>query len=171
MSKNLTITGLGELRARLANAGKNITSMVSAELQDGANGISAEAKQRAPGDQGILRNLITAAKIDPLNWQVVSGAEYSPYVEFGTGAKVSIPPGLEEYAAQFKGSGGSTGLSAKEAIFAWCERHGIDKEAWYAIYISIMVNGIKPQPFFFPAVNRQTPIIIDRVNKAIGDAI
>lgn len=171
MSKNISITGLGELRARLAKAPQNITKVVSAELQDGANGIAAEAKQRAPGDQGILRNLISAAKIDPLNWKVVSGADYSPYLEFGTGAKVSIPAGLEEYAAQFKGGGQSSVLSAKEAIFAWCERHGIDKEAWYAIYISIMANGIKPQPFFFPAVNRQTPIIIDRVKKAIGDAI
>lgn len=171
MSKNITITGLGELRARLANAGQNITKVVSAELQDGANGISAEAKQRAPGDQGILRNLITTAKIDPLNWEVVSGADYSAFVEFGTGQYVSIPDGLQEYAAQFQGNGQSSTLSAKEAIFAWCERHGIDKAAWYAIYISIMANGIRPQPFFFPAVNRQTPIIIDRVNKALGDAI
>lgn len=171
MSKSITITGLGELRARLANADKNITKAVSFQLGAGANDIAGNAKLRAPGDQGILQNLISAAKIDPLNWQVVSGADYSPYVEFGTGTKVSIPPGLEEYAVQFKGNGASIGLSAKEAIFAWCARHGVDKSAWYAIYISIMANGIKPQPFFFPAVNRQTPLIIDRVNKALGDAI
>lgn len=177
MSKNLTITGLGELRARLANAQKTITSAVSAELQDGANNISAEAKQRAPGDQGILRNLISAAKLDPLNWEVVSGAEYSPFVEFGTLTKVSIPPGLEEYAAQFKGDFASgtysegSRLTAWEAISAWCERQGIEKEAWYAIYLTIIKVGIKPHPFFFPAVNQQTPIIIDKVSKALDDAI
>lgn len=162
---------MDELLARLRAAPQKITAVVSAELQDGAQAIEAEAKQRAPGDQGFLRNMITSIKLDPLNWEVVSGAAYSPYVEFGTGAKVDIPAGLEEYAATFKGAGAPSNLSAKEAIFAWCERKGIDKSAWYAIYISVMANGIYPHPFFFPAANRITPIIIDRVNKALDKAI
>jgi len=32
-------------------------------------------------------------------------ADYGPYVEFGTGALVNVPRGLEEYAIQFKGKG------------------------------------------------------------------
>lgn len=178
MSKSVpTIQGMIELRRRLQAVKVTLPATISAELQDGANAIAAEAKQRAPGDQGILRNLISAAKIDPLQFEVVSGAEYSPFLEFGTGAKVSIPPGLEEYAAQFKGDFASgtysegSGLTAKEAIFAWCERQGIEKELWYAIYVSVMTNGINPHPFFFPAVNRITPIIIDRVNKALDKVI
>lgn len=168
---------MAELRQRLSQADANITAVVATELQDGAQSIAAEAKQRAPGDQGILRNLIGAVKVDPLNWEVVSAAEYSPYLEFGTGQYVSIPAGLEEYAAQFKGNFSSGtyseggGLTFKEAIFAWCERHGIDKELWYAIYISVAVHGIHPQPFFFPAAQRLTPIIIDGVTKALEKVI
>lgn len=177
MSDNLQIQGMAELLARLRQAPQAITSAVSAELQDGAQSIAAEAKTRAPADQGFLRNEIGTEKVDNLNFKVFSGSEYSPFVEFGTGEKVNIPAGLEDYAAQFKGDFASgtlsaaTGLTFKEAIFAWCERKGIDKKLWYAIYISIGIHGIEPQPFFFPAVTRLTPIIIDRVNKALEDAI
>lgn len=177
MSNVPKIQGIEDLITRLRAIPGKVTAAVSTELQFGANAIAVEAKQLAPGDQGILHNLISVAKIDPLTFQVVSAAEYSPYVEFGTLQKVDIPPGLEEYAAQFKGDfasgtyseGGN--LTAKEAIFAWCERQGIDKEAWYAIYMSIIRVGIKPQPFFFPAVAHQTPIIIDSVNQAVADAL
>lgn len=177
MSSVPQIQGMTELLGRLRKAPQKITALVSAELQDGAQSIASEAKQRAPGDQGFLRNLINSVKVDPMNWEVVSPAEYSPFLEFGTGEHVSIPPGLEEYAAQFKGDfssgtysiGGA--LTFKEAIFAWCARHGIEKELWYAIYVSIAIHGIHAQPFFFPAAQRLTPIIIDRVNKALAKAI
>lgn len=171
------IQGMAELLARLKSAPQAISSKVDAELSDGAQSIAAEAKQRAPADQGILRNEIGAGKVGPLNYEVFSGADYSPFVEFGTLEKADIPPGLEDYAAQFKGdfangtySSGS-GLSFKEMIFAWCERKGIEKALWYPIFVSIAIHGTQAQPFFFPAVNRITPIIIDRVNRALDTAI
>jgi len=173
----IQIAGMDGLLQKLRTLPANITAAVATEIQDGAQSIAAEAKQRAPGDQGILRNEIAAVKIDNTTWLVVSGADYSPYVEFGTGEKVQIPAGLEEYAAQFKGDfangtyGPGSNLTAKEAIFAWCERKGIDKELWYPIYISIMVHGTEAQPFFFPAALRQEPIIIDRIKKALNDTI
>ena len=40
-----------------------------------------------------------------LTGEVVVGAEYGPYVEFGTGAGVIVPAELREYALQFKGAG------------------------------------------------------------------
>jgi len=177
MSNVPQIQGMADLLDRLRKAPQKITALVQAELQDGAEAIAAEAKQRAPGDQGFLRNLIGAFKKEPLSFEVFSKAEYSPFLEFGTGEYVTIPPGLEEYAAQFKGNFASglysevTGLTAKEAIFEWCRRKGIEQELWYPIYISVMVHGIRARPFFFPAAQRITPIIIDRVNKALAKAI
>lgn len=163
------IQGINELLSKLKSLPGDITKKIDFELRDGAQSIAAEAKQRAPADQGILRNEIGTEQKAPMNYEVFSGAEYSPFVEFGTLTKVNIPAGLEEYAAQFKGGGHLIGgsLSLKQAIFNWCERKGIDKSAWYAIYISIAVNGIRPHPFFFPAVTRQSPIIVDRVKKAL----
>lgn len=177
MSNVPQIQGMAELLDRLRKAPQNITTLVQAELNDGAEAIAAEAKQRAPGDQGYLRNQINSIKKEALTFEVISHAEYSPFLEFGTGEHISIPPGLEEYAAQFKGNFASglyseiSGLTAKEAIFEWCRRKGIEEQLWYAIYVSVMVHGIRPQPFFFPAAQRLTPIIIDRVNKALAKAI
>lgn len=165
------IKGMAELQARLKNAADNLPKAVGVELKDGANAIAAEAKQRAPGDQGFLRNMISVETVDNLHYNVISAADYSAFVEFGTRQQVQIPPGLEEYAAQFRGNGASspTGLTAKEAIFAWCQRQGIDQKLWYPIYISIMTKGIEPRPFFFPAADRIAPIIVSNVEKVLND--
>lgn len=174
---SITVTGLPELLAKLKSIPVKMSASVAAELQDGANAIASEAKQRAPGDQGILRQLIGTSKLGPTSFEVFSGSDYSAFVEFGTLEKVQIPAGLEEYAAQFKGDfasgtyseGGA--LTFKEAIFQWCERKGIDPKLWYAIYVSIGIHGTQPQPFFFPAVARLTPIIIDKVTKAVKESL
>lgn len=166
---SIDLTQIRAVVSRLKDLPQHLTELVDAELNDGAEAIAAEAKQRAPGDQGLLRNEIGAQKIGTLAYEVYSNALYSAFLEFGTRANVDIPPGLEEYAAQFIGSAGATALTAKDAIFAWCERKGIDKSAWYAIYITLLTKGGKPHPFFFPAVNRILPIIINRITKVLSE--
>jgi len=177
MSDNPDIVGLTELQRKIYRLQDRLVRDVERELADGAQSIAAEAKQRAPGDQGTLRQQISSRKVDATLYEVTSNAEYSPYVEFGTMEKVQIPPGLEEYAAQFKGNFASGlyteggGLPAKEAIYAWCKRKGIDQELWYPIYVSIMIHGVTPQPFFFPAYERIKPIIINRVQKLLDNKV
>jgi len=177
MSDNPAIIGLSQLQQRIYRMRERLLRDVDRELADGAQSIAAEAKQRAPGDQGTLRQQITSRKVEANKYEVTSNAEYSPYVEFGTMEKVNVPPELVEYAAQFKGNFASGlyteagGLTAKEAIFAWCRRKGIDQELWYPIFVSIMVHGVTPQPFFFPAYNRIKPIIIDRVQKLLNNKV
>lgn len=162
---------------KLQNIPADVASAVAIELSDGAQNIATEAKSNAPGDQGTLRQQIGVKKIDNMTYEVISGAEYSPFVEFGTLQQVAIPPGLEAYAAQFKGDFASgtysegSGLTAKEAIFAWCERQGIEEEIWYAIFMTIIRVGVKPHPFFFPAVNRWKPVILEQVKKALAGAV
>lgn len=178
-SFEIKITGLDELTSMLSDLPAELYQAIDQILNDGTQAIASEARQRAPGNVGFLRNQIGAEYMGPLKYQVFSGASYSAFVEFGTRAKVDIPPGLEEFAAQFKGDftsgtyseGSGSALTAKEAIFAWCYQKGIDKNLWYAIYVSIMINGIQPQPFFFPAVNRILPIIQDQIIKAVSDIL
>lgn len=156
-----------------------LSTEVGEELYAGAQGIAKAAKRNAPGDQNGtgLRDGIGARKISNFQSEAFSNALYSPYLEFGTMEKVSIPAGLEEYAAQFKGDfasgtyseGGE--LSFKEAIFAWCQRKGIPEEFWYAIYVSIGIHGIAPRPFFFPAVEQMRPVIIENVQNVINEAL
>ncbi len=167
----IDLSSMEKFRQRMQNLPEVLVQKVDAELAAGAYDIAAEAIQRAPGDVGFLRQGIGAEKNGPLNYTVFSRVLYSAYVEFGTRANVDIPPGLEEFAAQYIGSVGATALGAKEAIFAWCARKGIDQKAWYAIYISLMVNGVTPKPFFFPALNRQAPLIYNRVIKTLTEDV
>jgi hypothetical protein len=176
MANKGVILGITELQARIKRAPVNLQRQVANILKAGAEDIAGEAKQRAPVDQGFLKNFISAKVVDPMTTEIVSASSISPYVEFGTRSKAKIPAGLEEYAAQFLSPAYQAGpvlseLSAKEAIFAWCKRKGIPKDIWFPIYISIMVNGIKPHPFFFVAYERIKPIIINQVEKALKDVI
>lgn len=177
-SFNLTIDGMGLLRDKIADLPAHIFQEIDGILKDGMEAIAAEARQRAPANDGILRNEIVVENEGPLTYSVSCLPLYAPYVEFGTREKVDIPPGLEEFAAQFKGdftsgtySESNSAFTAKEAIFEWCNNKGIDKKLWFPIYVSIMVHGIEPHPFFFPAVNRILPIITDQIQKAVAKAL
>ncbi len=67
--------------------------------------IEREAKTRAAVDTGFMRGAIGAEEIDQMNWQVVSGASYSVFVEFGTrkmDAQPFMTPAAEIVKPQFE---------------------------------------------------------------------
>lgn len=165
---NIQIEGIDQLRARFStDASGNLRQRAAFIISDAAQRMALEAKKLAPGNTGFLQNLISAVKIDELNYEVISGADYSAFVEFGTRDKAVVPPELEEFAAQFKGTGESSSLSPKEAIFEWCRAKGIEEELWWSIYISIMVHGVAPQPFFFPAADAVEPVLNSDMQKLL----
>jgi hypothetical protein len=87
---------------------------------------------------------------------VISAAEYSAYMEWGTKTLARVPAELSTYAAQFKGGG--KGGDAKKMIYAWCARVGVPKELWYFVFLKIMRVGVRPQPYFFvhkPVIQNQ----------------
>ena len=65
--------------------------------------IRGQAERRAP--VGVTAGLKTGMKLDydkeKMEVEVWNPWEYAPFVEFGTGTKVSVPPGYEEFAMQF----------------------------------------------------------------------
>jgi hypothetical protein len=102
----------------------------------------------APRDQGLLIQEISSYKEEgDLSYTVVSGAEWSAFIEWGTRSRVQIPADLVAYAAQFKSKSVSS-QDAKKAIYEWCRRKGIPEEAWWSVFINIMTIGIYPHPFF-----------------------
>ena len=103
----------------LGTEGKEAIALVTAES---ANKIEVDAKQTAASvvvnfngkdyrakDLGGLGQNILAREVDKLNWKVYANAfgtaDYSAYVEFGTGGLVEVPDELQEMAIQFKGAG------------------------------------------------------------------
>jgi len=123
MAFNVEIRGLRELQAKISSMPKEIHKEVSAVVEAGAKKWVRDAKRDAPVDVGFLKNGISYAQVisSPTKtaFEVVSNAEYSAYMEWGTITKVNIPSGEEGYASQFKGRGIKTS------------------------------GGIYPRPFFF----------------------
>jgi hypothetical protein len=141
------IKGLGNLFKTLNNYPKQVRKDVGNEMKAAAQEMAFGAKRDAPNDTGFLHGGISVVVKDHLNYEVVSRMDYSAFVEFGTRGKTRVPAGLENYAAQFRGQGDA--LKAREMIYEWCRRKGIDPTLWYPIYVSLMVRGVTPHPFFF----------------------
>ena len=101
---NLNISGLEELKARLSKIKEVTQKEIVQEIQASGEVIRGAASVRVPVDTGFLKNKITVRKIEN-GVEDVAQTDYAAYVEFGTGTKVSVPKGLEDYAIQFKGAG------------------------------------------------------------------
>ena len=157
MPTTITLNGWKEFETKLKTMPETLQKEIGGEVEDAARLWAAGAKNDAPVDQGFLRGLITSAKIGPMMAEATSPADYSAYIEWGTRSRVRVPSDLQAYALQFK-SAGAGGVNPKFFIYAWCKRKGIPEKAWYPIFISIMVRGIRPHPFFFiqvPVVEKQ----------------
>lgn len=93
------LDGQAEVARRVQAYGAEVSRRVAQVVAEFALKIEADAKQRAPvGLTGALRANIRAdisRVLTDLAAPIVAGVHYAPYVEFGTGSKVEVPPGAE----------------------------------------------------------------------------
>ena len=93
----------------LKNLEDQVADYVRAEIEDSILAIETDAASDVPVDTGALKNSIQSTPIkvskNEITGGVEVGAEYSPFVEFGTGTRVKVPSELSNFAAQYKGSG------------------------------------------------------------------
>jgi hypothetical protein len=77
--------------------------IIQEELQVTIDDIYNEALRNSPADFGAGGGIRSSGYKDVgrLEGEVGFKNEYAPYVEFGTGTKVKIPAGLEDYAMTF----------------------------------------------------------------------
>jgi len=160
------IDGLDGLANRFAKLEKVLQQEVSDEMSASALTIQRDAARRAPRNLGKLAQSIQIDNTQALSKTVFATASYAPYVEFGTGGQVSIPPGWESEAAAAQGKGGKF-KDMLLAIRDWCLRKGIDPKAAYPIAVSILRKGIRPQPFFVPAYEAERPKLIQRIKNLL----
>jgi len=100
---------LAQLKKKLNNLRAFDKKTLSNELGRAAMDIVRLAKQNAPVDKGTLKQSIKSERKGK-TVEVIAGAHYAPYVEFGTGGMVDLDDMLQlgipaSYAAQFKGKG------------------------------------------------------------------
>lgn len=148
------------------------------------------------GGGGLLGSQIVVPieKGEFRGYRVMNTAPYAPYVEFGTGSRVSVPSEWSAYAMQFKGKrvGGGNLDDFLISIAQWVRAKGItgrysvktrrrlgskstqeqeDLEAAYPIFLSILRNGAKAHPFLYPAYVAGVKKIIQDVKLAIAAAM
>lgn len=168
----INIIGYKQLQDTLKKLPDNFKKEVGTVLRAGADQFRAQAIKDAPADVYTLRGQITVNPVDDFKYEVISGATYSAYMEFGTKRRFKPIPGID--ASEFKGSGGGSGKGFYDNILAWVRRKGFaalttksgrksksldstiaEEQAAFRIYLSILRHGVKPHPFFF----KQIPIV------------
>lgn len=99
------VKGLSQLLKDLQSFGEDGTRLAVAITDATAETIANEAKLRAPvGKTGQLRleTGFDKVKDKTITAYVFSNAPYAPYINWGTGGKVSVTPFFKEYALEFK---------------------------------------------------------------------
>ena len=142
MDIKINQSDLAQLKKKLDNLRTFDKTTLSNELGKTGADISRIATKAAPSDYGTLRQSIRYQK-QGKTVEVIAGAKYAPYVEFGTGAFVTFDDMLElgipkSYAAKFKGS---------------------------------KPGYMKPQPFFFGSARIGLKKLLTRLNGEIKKAI
>jgi HK97 gp10 family phage protein len=169
-----TIEGIPELINKLKMIGGEADKMAKSSVSAIADMIVADAKILAPADLGAIRQGISQVTTSDQNKTlaiVSANAPESAYQEFGTGVKVDVPAEMAEVAASFQGASGGDFAAFILALTGWVKRHGLtgvysvathkrnarlsntdeDEKVAYLIARSILRNGLKPQPFLYPA--------------------
>lgn len=187
---SVRIRGLDHLVSRLNDYPAKMSKAVDRELSAGAIEVAGLGAELAPVDEGRLKQGQNAVTSEFLSKQVVNNVFYAPYVEFGTGRKTQVPAGLESVAAKFKGPAGRGNFEQMvDSLMGWVRRKGLAgtfstktrrrtgsplrqaiQERQLAIFLAkrILRNGIRPQPFFFRALDALEPEIVKKVEEALS---
>ena len=106
------LRGSESLQRFLQTLSRQVPERVADEVERAGRTVEAEAKSTVAKDTGKLQQMIYFEATRGGNGaKITAGTPYAAYIEFGTGGSVLIPPGWEDLAAQFKGSGGKRTIS------------------------------------------------------------
>ena len=106
MAVSVNIKGFKELEKSLKEFGKEGQAVALDVVFATASDIERDAKAEAPKNYGKLAQSIRSIKVEnEVKYKVQANEPYAAFVEFGTGALVSIPDGWTDMAADFRGRG------------------------------------------------------------------
>jgi HK97 gp10 family phage protein len=177
-SVTFNITGIDKLIEKFHKLDAKIKSDLKDEVNASALKIQSNAKKLAPVNLGSLRNSIYLKETSDNKkfvYTVGTNVKYAPYIEFGTGGKVTIPPGYSDFASQFKNKEGGKFKEMVLALTEWVLKKGIasgkqSRSVAYAIAISILRKGIRPQPFLIPAYEAEKPKLKNKIKEILTNA-
>ena len=107
MAKGLSfnVSGIEGVQKALDRKVEALTKGLDRELTASAFEINEKQITYTPVDTGRLRGANVVEMPEPLHKVLINNVDYAPYIEFGTGGKVSVPAELTDIALQFKGAG------------------------------------------------------------------
>jgi len=189
----IELKGLNEVLAKLDV--KKFEKVIEEEIHDFGLNVKADAinniSLNGTTDEGKLVGSIFAVP-EKMAVHIGASASYAGYIEFGTrkfaAAYVSsLPQDWKAYAATMKGKGGGNMDQFIQAIMAWVQRKGIGalktksgnnstsaasydamQQAAYWIALNILRNGIKAQPFLFPAFEKNRIQLIKNLKSLLN---
>jgi len=133
--------GFVQLADNLENLGNKLFEQLKLATAASALNIETTAKMDCPVDMGTLRSSIHQEDLSEgktIRYWIGSNVYYAPFVEFGTGAKVSIPTGYDEFAIQFKGQKDVAGMNAQPYLLPNFE---MEKEKFKENILNILQNA------------------------------
>lgn len=166
--------GFEELEKKLKSFGDKGEEKLEEVIFDVATTFASNAKKNARAvafDQGELTRSIEARKYHDGGASVVAHAYHAPYVEFGTGIQVSVPPEFYDIAREVQGRPKGDFQDGLENIRNWLRQHGSDERLAWVVLMSILRRGLKPRPFFYPAYLQAKKDLKIKGEKALKELI
>lgn len=170
----LEIVGLNAVLDKFKTYPETVQKVANAELKAWADDVARDAKanlQVRTSNTGALAGSITPLYGD-MSASVTVNSNYGAYVEFGTRKFAAdyvsgLPNDWQKLAQGAKGPGGGNIDQFKASIMQWAKDRGIDEKLVFPIMRKILRDGIRPQPYLYPAVNKNTPLLIQRLKELL----
>jgi hypothetical protein len=187
----ITLDITGNLKGAISKRREKVLSKIDDELNTFGISTVAMAQRLCPVDEGHLRNSISFTPVKKEGStryvDIVVATDYAAYVEFGTrkfaaNYVATLPQEWRAMAAEHKGKAGGTLSEFIQRIMAWVQRKGIGahktksgnvstsknsyaamQQAAYAIALNILQNGVKQQPFLYPAFRKNRKRLISNL--------
>ena len=172
---SIKVQGIDTIIKKFDELGAKSQGNIQAALNDWADRTATNAKQLVASNSSDEGNLLRS--IFPVYGQggasVIASTRYAAYIEFGTRKFASsyvssLPDDWQALAATTRGPSGSGKFKDMVlSIMSWCKRKGIDEKAAYPIARSILINGIRPRPFLYPAAIKNYDLLIKDIKASL----
>jgi hypothetical protein len=189
---NIRVDGIEELLKDIDSYDAKTRAVIHNEIKAAVQTVVRNAKRLAPKDQGALAAGINYQEVKQTLFRYFSQQETSSYKEFGTRRKRKVPPEVLKLGFQLQATGKSGGTAEQALIFitAWVKRQGFRfqsagtfksgkkagqnkpltlEQTAYLVFRKIMMVGSNPQPYFFPPLLAEIPLLENRLQAIVNN--